>query len=270
MDRRGPSFLELLPNVPIIADELPPPIIQEEDAASRDVFVCSLCLEIPTTDPYILHPCDHIFCHRCLVRAQETRSDCPNCRTLPTSTAPLQGALRRIWERIPVACAAKNCTWKGCLGSYASHTQRCGALSVIQSKLMQIFTEAFQEAWEVERLKLEHDVTQRVEQQQRLRAARTAMTPLDRFYGYDRFRVVELTQLICQHLEDKPPDIDRNRIFNCVKHIYDAYRGDWPDNPPHLYVNLRMLLNVCRATAGWFTHRQMNKFHTWCCTCDFT
>jgi hypothetical protein len=82
-------------------------------------------------------------------------------------------------------------------------------------------------------------------------------------YGYFRSRVVELTQLICRNLERIPPSIDRNRIYNCVKHCYDDMRSSWSDNPPHFYVDMRMLLNVCRAST-WFSQKQIVNFNQWC------
>jgi hypothetical protein len=82
-------------------------------------------------------------------------------------------------------------------------------------------------------------------------------------YRYFRSRVVELTQLICRNLERVPPSIDRNRIYNCVKHCYDDMQSSWNDNPPHFYVDMRMLLNVCRASI-WFSQKQLMNFNQWC------
>lgn len=82
-------------------------------------------------------------------------------------------------------------------------------------------------------------------------------------YRYFRTSVVELTQLICRNLERLPPSIDRNRIYNCVKHCYDDMRSSWSDNPPHFNVDMRMLLNVCRAST-WFSAKQLWNMNQWC------
>ena len=53
-------------------------------------------------------------------------------------------------------------------------------------------------------------------------------------YRYDRFRVVELSQLISRYLVAKPAEIDSNRIYNCVKNVKDDLQRGWADNPEHL------------------------------------
>ena len=89
----------------------------------------------------------------------------------------------------------------------------------------------------------------------------------DTTYQYDRFRVIELTQLICRNLVNKPPEIDSNRIFSCIKNCVHDYEQGWADNPEYLDLDVRMLLNVCRAST-WFTSNQLDCFCSWCQNID--
>ena len=87
--------------------------------------------------------------------------------------------------------------------------------------------------------------------------------PLDTLYQYDRSRVLPLTQLICRYLENIPNNVDRNRIYNCVKRCYDDLEQNYTDNPEHYRTDVRMLLNVCRA-ANWFSPKQFANINRWC------
>ena len=44
-----------------------------------DFYDCSICLG-PSTNPYRIRPCKHIFCLRCIKIWMETSSRCPLCR----------------------------------------------------------------------------------------------------------------------------------------------------------------------------------------------
>lgn len=81
-------------------------------------------------------------------------------------------------------------------------------------------------------------------------------------YHYNRHSVVQLTQLVARYLEGVPYHIDSNRIFNCVKGIYDDCARNWNDNPDHLRMDTIMLLSVCWASC-WFTDNQRNHIYTW-------
>jgi len=82
-----------------------------------------------------------------------------------------------------------------------------------------------------------------------------ALEKHDPTYQYNRFRVVELTQLVCRNLADPPAVIDRNRVYNCVKGCMDDLRADYNDNPDNLSGDVRMLLSVCMS-SWWFSERQ--------------
>lgn len=81
-------------------------------------------------------------------------------------------------------------------------------------------------------------------------------------YSYDRHSVVELSQVIARNLVDKPPEIDRNRIYNCVKLCRDDYERGWQDNPDYLFIDVRMLLATCLA-SNWFTDTQGKNMRNW-------
>ena len=91
--------------------------------------------------------------------------------------------------------------------------------------------------------------------------ARNAVV-FDEGYSYGRKDAVALTQLICKYLEHKPAEIDSNRIFNCVRNIYNDLIKGWSDNPDHYYMDVRMLVNVCYAST-WFTDNQRSNFNQW-------
>jgi hypothetical protein len=81
-------------------------------------------------------------------------------------------------------------------------------------------------------------------------------------YAYNRENVVQLSGLIARNLENKPFNIDANKIYNCVKSCSDDLRKGFSDNPEHYYVDTRMLLSTCAAST-WFTTRQRDNIHNW-------
>ena len=75
-------------------------------------------------------------------------------------------------------------------------------------------------------------------------------------YDFRRENVVELSQLISRHLEDKPSEIDCNKIYNCVRSCVTDLEKDWSDNPAHYYMDMRIFLATCLASR-WFTDDQV-------------
>ena len=179
----------------------------------------------------------------------------------------IEGPLRRIWERIPVSCPTQDCQWVGIIGNYMAHAHacRCGpslffnhaATAQLENEIRELKSSHKNELeakdLEIAALKLE---------------IHTLKYGFDATYQYDRFRVIELTQLICRNLEEKPPAIDSNRNFNCVKKCFDDFERGWTDNPEYLAVDVRMLLNVCLAST-WFTNNQNDCFRRWCQKSDW-
>ena len=84
-------------------------------------------------------------------------------------------------------------------------------------------------------------------------------------YRYRRENVVQLSQLISRYLENKPKEIDGNKIYNCVRQCYLDLERDDSDNPLHYNDDMRMLLSTCYATAGWFSDKQRNNIDEWMC-----
>eukprot|EP00594_Rhizosolenia_setigera_P001568 CAMPEP_0178946488 /NCGR_PEP_ID=MMETSP0789-20121207/4315_1 /TAXON_ID=3005 /ORGANISM="Rhizosolenia setigera, Strain CCMP 1694" /LENGTH=172 /DNA_ID=CAMNT_0020626489 /DNA_START=351 /DNA_END=869 /DNA_ORIENTATION=+ len=85
----------------------------------------------------------------------------------------------------------------------------------------------------------------------------------DESYTYNRFRVVELTKIICQHLECKPKDVDSSKIWINVKEMYADVRKDYINKPRNYVNNMKMLLTTCYASTSWFTAKQRNQIKFW-------
>ena len=81
-------------------------------------------------------------------------------------------------------------------------------------------------------------------------------------YDFRREDVVELSQLISMYLDDKPRNIDSNKIFNCVRTCYTALDKNYNDNPPDYYEDMRMMLATC-LSSNWFTDNQWNNIDSW-------
>lgn len=299
--------------------ELPPPVFQrdaDDDCPVQAVLTCTLCHEMPMLADAVVTPCHHIFCETCIQRALENRSECPNDRypLLVTDLQPISGALRRIWESVPVKCP--QCNWNGTVGNYATHARhqcttrrtiiisrperaapwwkmnvlrnhiRRGAENLMDLYEQQVAnltiqhragilqqgssTSVLATVWEqVEAglVSLVRDDDDGVRSHTALGHHHSKSTiVLDPDYGYDRYRIVELTQLICVHLENRPVEIDSDRIYNCIRDCYNDYVQQWADNPNQYELYVRMLLNVCRATDSttWFTDTQKSNFNDWC------
>ena len=77
-----------------------------------------------------------------------------------------------------------------------------------------------------------------------------------------RENVVELSQLISRHLEDKPSEIDSNKLYNCVRSCLTDLEKGYGDNPEHYYMDMRMLLATCLAST-WFSPNQKRSIKQW-------
>lgn len=276
---------------------IPSPILWNEGSPFQDVLTCTLCCEIPL-EP-VITPCHHIFCRPCIVRALQTRHECPNDRNQlqGNQLQAINGALRRIWECVPVRCPTDNCGWTGNMGNYAAHARRCMPVTFesaqdyerrigeLESKLqeLRVQLETVEERREqdleqmIARLRemYERDKEEAIavlskqyqnkwdEEVAELQAAFNGPQCDADDYQYDRFRVVELTQLICRNLEGIPSNVSRNRIYDCVRACYDDVGKDWEDSPCNFLMNVRMLLNVCRAST-WFSPKQLATIDGWC------
>jgi Zinc finger, C3HC4 type (RING finger) len=248
---------------------LPPPVLASGSASNNGVIyalTCTLCHEL-SMDPWMT-PCDHIFCRACIVEALSHKSECPNDRQHlgVQQLQPISGVLRRIWDQIPVKCPIGNCAWNGTVGSYAGHAVSCSQQQHSSQETLEEIAELQEElqAKSEEILQLKSEVFHKTSEIENLRCAlnRASALSFDTNYKYDRSRVVELTQLICKYLENKPEAIDRNRIYNCVKCCYDDLKAGYNDNPDHYYIDVRTLLNVCLGST-WFSSNQRQNVESW-------
>jgi len=73
---------------------------------------------------------------------------------------------------------------------------------------------------------------------------------------------VELSQLISRYLENKPSNIDGNKIYDCVRSCYNDLERGYSDNPEHYYLDMRMLLATCLAST-WFSNNQRTSLKSW-------
>jgi Zinc finger, C3HC4 type (RING finger) len=112
-------------------------------------------------------------------------------------------------------------------------------------------------------LGVEHGERRQLVEAQRVRLTARETVQFDSSYKYGRERVVELSQLICQYLENKPNAIDPHRIYNCVRNCYQHFQRGYRDNPANYAMDVRMLLNICQAST-WFTVKQLGNIEIWC------
>jgi Zinc finger, C3HC4 type (RING finger) len=95
----------------------------------------------------------------------------------------------------------------------------------------------------------------------RLIPQQTTTLQFDGSYKYGRGNVCELTQLIDRYHEDKPHEIDPNRIYGCVRKCYQAFQRGHGNNSHTVAV--QMLLRACLGCT-WFTTKQRGNIKTWC------
>lgn len=154
------------------------------------------------------------------------------------------------------------CTWTGPVIDAATHFSTCPVrhsatvVETLEENVKELLTE--NQALKNKIIELERDTAA-------LRCDAEAYQQSSDFtgsYDYDRSSVIKLSQLISRYLENKPPEIDSNRIYDCVRSCYmDLLRG-YNDNPKHYYLDMRMLLATCAAST-WFTKKQYGNISKW-------
>lgn len=193
------------------------------------------------------------------------------------------------------------CAWRGSIADYKSHTENCSVRrnpSANNNNLSDVMEEletlrranaglletleqqneeidelrdqrveiTYSVAMEASRMAVQETLDQTRSEMEQLRQERDARPNLPRiFHGSYHFRrehVVELSQLISRYLEDKPNNINSNRIFNCVRSCYTALDRDYCDNSDTYYEDMRMLLATCLA-SNWFSDNQYNNILEW-------
>ena len=281
----------------------PPILLRHKDGYMEQVMMCTLCQELPldpVVTPCNHMFCRDCI-HEALHHRSECPND--RQRLTSASLKPIDGIAKRVWEQIGVMCPSSGCNWTGTVGNYRNHALRCqssgeeggATIAAYEQKIQDIRKlhqyeikelessyeaelEALQQTHEREmedalakQLKKFEQIAQLYSNQHipmmrakaEAKGKQEALTEHDPNYEYDRTKVVELTQLICRNLENPPEFIDRNRVYTCVKKCSDDVKAGWADNPANLKIQVRMLLNVCRAST-WFTERQQTSIEQWC------
>lgn len=251
-------------------------------------LVCSICSDM-CAEP-VITPCHHVFCSACVAAARQHTPSmlCPIDRQrLPAQLPLLRNAcpaLHRVWEGVKLRCpyaAVIDCEWTGCADGYTQHAAECKSKARQRESQQQqrapesnaplVEVQAAKHRLEVEKQQLQAqllsvtsqhamlcvDVAELRRDNQRLRGERDARTVrLDPSYAYGPHRVVELSRLILQHLEDPPSSIQTNRIFNCVQSIHAAWRRGHCDGDEDAFRRNLMTLLAAAGSSCWFTPRQ--------------
>jgi hypothetical protein len=263
-----------------------PVVLASETSSVIDNLTCSLCHEL-VMNP-VLTPCDHVFCRPCIVQALQHRHECPNDRKqlYIAQLTPMTGVLLRIWEQVGVQCPNQGCAWRGTAGLYTAHATTCrprlhlsaeregqykSEIARLEARIQQV-----EESGESRIRQLRETIRGLREELEEAQTANEVLSGVaarlcaeqsrvqfDRSYSYDRESVVQLAQLICKYLENKPPQIDSSRIFNCVRSCHEDLERNYTDNPEYYEVDMCLLLNVCQASR-WFTDKQMENIKSWC------
>lgn len=243
-------------------------------------LICPICMSVPS-EPCYLEPCDHFFCVECAQQALSRTPSCPVDRIACTPTQICRvrenSLVHRIWSSILVKCehVESGCSWTGSIADYKKHMTSCTRGRPSSTELRRSDSdEALIQNLSQQKEELRTEVIQlQVEKRQLMReryslelalalVIRTPKIKPSGAYDYERNNVVELTQLICQHLESKPDGINANKTFDCIRNIYRDFKRGFEDNPDHFEADVRMLLAVCLAST-WFTFRQIGNISTW-------
>jgi hypothetical protein len=267
---------------------LPRPIIIDDvqDIENHPLY-CSICCDIAIIHP-VTTPCNHIFCLSCITQGLQRNLICPNDRISLSMNQlhPISGAHQYIHDRILLRCP-KCSQWNGKFQQYKEHANSCTSSPYVQEleqnlKDSDLLVEKLEQKMKdsdllVEKLEQKLNdsdlLVKKLTDEKRLmtESIQSMQTTIDEYkskstfdasYGYDRNRVVELSQLICRYLESKPLKIDANRIFNCVKLIYDNLVQGWDDNPKYYSMDVLRLLSICKSSL-WFTPNQHNRIKEW-------
>jgi len=277
------------------APHAPPATLNQDNIP--DDLICSICMTIPV-DP-VITPCNHVFCKPCISQALTQNSLCPidrrpcTCRQLKR----LDGLSLRIWSGIQVKCGnhESGCAWKGSIADYSAHVENHCSVGRNttghnnNSALVEELETLRQDNLDLKKgvkefaelvigqnakiadlqgvilqLEQERDSLQQSRDSLRANIRNNSNLPVlfHGHYNFKRENVVQLSQLISRHLENKPSSIDQNKIFNCVRTCFTDLERDYSDNPAHYYLDVRMLLVTCLAST-WFTPNQRNNIDNW-------
>ena len=237
-----------------------PPVPLNPD--NVDDLICSICMTIPV-DP-VITPCSHVFCSPCISQALHQNNLCPIDRKPCTlgQLKQLDGLSLRIWSGIQVKCGnhENGCAWRGPISDYSTHVENCTSGRNPTGHEAALLEEL--ETLRQENVHLKEKSKNMLEAIKSLSKRPNLPSLFTGTYQFRRENVVQLSQLISRYLENKPREIDANKIYNCVRSCYLDFDKDYSDNPPHYTVDMRMLLATCLAST-WFTANQMSNIRSW-------
>jgi hypothetical protein len=247
-----------------MASEGSVPDLLKPDNVPNDV-ICSICMNVPTQP--VLTPCDHMFCKGCLQQAVQRQPCCPIDRKPCTDgdIVPLRvGSFpHRIWSAVEVKCEAEACPWSGSIADFEEHCRNCEVQKATKSsrhQLRVLEAENKKNRIKIIELQIALHSEKELRRQENLRHMPASVDEVH--YNFNRTNVVQLSQFISRYLENKPAEVDANKIFNCVRSCYMDMEKDFDDNPEHYEVDMRMLLAICNAST-WFTVKQGNSIWNW-------
>ena len=285
---------------PMHHNNQPVPLKSEEIPADLICAICmGLCVE-PVITPCEHLFCRHCL-QQAMYRQQVCPVDRLALQGDKVNHLREGSLLHRIWGGIKVKCAnhVSGCAWTGQIVDYKAHTETCThargqglqrKIEKLQKENQQLRAQKERQEEEIEtlradlaRVEMERDA--RVDQnrfnevkegiRQLSEQLKTLLEENDKLrrrpnvkplftgkYNFGRENVVKLSCLIARYLEDKPNNIDTDRIFQCVESCYRDLQQGWNDNPPHYFVDVRMLLATALAST-WFTTRQNQRMKMW-------
>jgi hypothetical protein len=183
-----------------------------------------------------------------------------------------QGSLAyRLWSSVAVKCGhyEKGCCWSGSIVDVKNHNCQFGGVRQVADPAELARLREEKEALVRERSVLNAFLDEKNQENEALQRNLSVVkeklakhTMFDSSYSYNRHNVVQLSQLIARNLENKPAQVDANRIFDCVRSCYIDLQQGWNDNPEHYFIDMRMLLATCGA-SNWFTNRQSHNIQKW-------
>jgi hypothetical protein len=274
--------------IPMASEGSVPDLLKPDDVPN-DV-ICSICMNVPTQP--VLTPCDHMFCKGCLQQAVQIQPCCPVDREACTDVdiVPLRvGSFpHRIWSAVEVKCEAEACPWSGSIADFEDHCRNCEVQKATKSSRLQLrVLEAENQKNRMKVIELRFinkelldrvadldtanrtletalDSEKELRRQENRRQAHRPASGVMVHYNFNRTNVVQLSQFISRYLENKPAEVDANKIFNCIRSCYMDLKKNYEDNPEHYEIDMRMLVATCHAST-WFTDKQTNNFWNWLC-----
>lgn len=237
-------------------------------------FICAICFSVPL-EPKLL-PCEHVFCADCIKRSFVTQLACPTCRIScaynQAKELKRNSLACRIWSTIQVKCdnSENGCAWTGSISDLKSHRRTCSSENG-SCRNQEEFDKLKEENAKLKVIlksytKLKAEVKEKQDVIDALKTKIKMHTLVPKIiysnYRFNRSNVVILSQLISRYLEDKPFQIDSNRIYQCVQNCYRDLEANYSDNPEYYYMDMHMLLTTCIASS-WFTSKQRDNIQGW-------